>query len=271
MRRFASIALILALAAPAMTGCASKYGDQRTAVNYYPACYAPIRDLRDRENEVGKTTAGGAVIGALGGALVGLLATGKLEGAAVGAAAGGATGAVAGNIYAKNRQQADDNARLYSYLQNLDGDIGKLDVESAAARTSIQCYNQQFNRLVAAIKARQIGRQEAASRYLEIHDGYEEAQNILGNAAATGEDLARRYEEALASEERDMLTPQKASARPASAQKNRQALNAARQRNRQLAQKAQSTRQEKERVAREVANNDKQINELLGTLEDTRI
>ena len=86
------------------SGCTSRYGEQRTKVNYYPQCYEPVAQLRKDENSTGKSTAAGAAGGALLGALIGGLATGKVEGALAGAVAGGAAGAVGGNIYGKSQE-----------------------------------------------------------------------------------------------------------------------------------------------------------------------
>ena len=60
-----------------------------------------------------------------------------MAGAVVGGATGGVAGTMAGNIYARKQQEADDNRRLASYLQDLDGDISNLDLAGAAARTSL--------------------------------------------------------------------------------------------------------------------------------------
>lgn len=202
MQRFTAIFLACFL----ISGCASKYGEQKTAVNYYPACYAPIQDLRDREYYEGKTTGGGAVAGALAGALIGLLATrGKVEGALVGAAAGGATGAVAGNIYAKRQRQREDNSRMAAYLQSIDGDISALDLSSAAARSSLQCYDRQFEALLSAIREKKIDRNAAGARFAEISAGREEAITLLGDAAMQGRELDQRYEEAFRQDEQELM------------------------------------------------------------------
>lgn len=241
MRRLVSMVLVLCLVCPALTGCASKYGEQRTTVNYYPACYRPIHDLRSRENDVAKGTAGGAIVGALGGALLGLLASGgKWQGAVVGGATGGVVGTMAGNMYARKQQEANDNIRLASYLQDIDGDISNLDLAGAAARSSLQCYDQQFRILLTQIKARQITREAAQQRFAEITSGREEAINILGSAVAHGQNLNQEYEQAFASEQQQMQTPQKlAQGQDAYVRKNRQ-LNSARQAKQQLVRKTQA-------------------------------
>ena len=94
------LALLLA-AGLLFGGCTSKYGAQKTRVNYYPQCYQPVAQLRQDENSTGTSTAVGATGGALLGALIGGLATGKVEGAVAGAAVGGVSGAVtaAGRAY----------------------------------------------------------------------------------------------------------------------------------------------------------------------------
>ncbi len=200
MRRLLSCLLTAALLV-SVSGCASKYGTQQTVVNYYPACYDPIKKLRDSEQAVNRQTAGGAAVGALGGALLGLLVTGKAEGAVVGAVAGGATGAVAGNMIAKKQQIADDNRRMASYLQDLEGDISGLDIVSTSARTSLQCYNKQFRMLVKDIKSKRVTRQQAERMFAEIQSGTQEAVNLLGTAETNGRDMERQYREALTQEE----------------------------------------------------------------------
>lgn len=234
MSRLTALFISFSLILPVLSGCASKYGEQRTAVNYYPACYAPIQDLRDREHNVAKSTAVGGVLGALGGALVGILATGKMEGAVMGAAVGGAGGLVAGNIYASKQQQADDNMRLASYLQDMEGDISHLDVSGAAAQSSLQCYNRQFNALIAAIKAKAVSREAAQARFAEIMSGREEANAILGQVVSNARALQQEYENAFIQEERNIQAPQKAAQGAAATQAKKQAINRGRQRSKQF-------------------------------------
>ena len=206
MRKPLFIILALALVLPTglLSGCASKYGTQKTHVNYYPACYRPIHDLRASEHKVAEGTAGGAFIGAMGGALLGFLTTGKAEGALVGGVAGAATGAVVGNIYAKKKQISDENRRMASYLEDIDGDIRSLDIVSASARTTLDCYDREFKVLLNDIRTRRISRREAEERYGEITSGREEAIALLGNAVNNGRDLDRQYEQAFVEEERSV-------------------------------------------------------------------
>lgn len=233
MPRLIVVFISMAMALPLMTGCASKYGEQKTVVNYYPSCYAPIQDLRSREHDVATATAVGGVTGALGGALIGLLATGKAEGAIMGAAAGAASGMVAGNIYASKRKQAEDNIRLASYLQDIDGDISRLDIDGAAATNSLQCYDREFKGLVANIKARAISREAASKRFAEIMTGREEASFILGRIVDNARGLTQQYEQAFNQEEMDIQNPQRASS-GGSVQAKKRTINAGRQKARQL-------------------------------------
>lgn len=208
MRRDLAMLIILMLATTLTTGCASQYGAPRTQVYYYPACYQPLQDLRDREHNVTKTTVGTALFGAVAGVITGLAATGgKWQGAVVGGMAGAATGAVGGNIYAKNQQRREDNMRMASYMQQLDGDISALDLVSAAARTSLQCYDRQFNALVAAMEEGRVDPEAAHYRFGEIMSGREEAISLMGDVLSNAHELDERYEQALAQEEDAMRYP----------------------------------------------------------------
>lgn len=263
MSRLSAIFISFALVLPIMTGCASKYGEQKTVVNYYHACYAPIKDLRDHEHDVAKGTAVGGVVGALGGALVGLLATGKVEGAVMGAAAGGATGLVAGNIYASKQKEADDNVRLASYLQDLDGDISNLDATGAAARSSLQCYDKQFNSLVASIKSRSIAREAAQARFAEIMSGREEATKILGQVVYNARDLAQQYEQAFVQEEKAIQSPQKASQGQAVLKARKKAINNGRSKATQLVKKEKEWQQYKEVSSNETVRQQNEVSALM--------
>lgn len=246
MRKYISFFMIAVFVLPSLQGCASKYGEQRTAVNYYPACYRPIYDLRDREHSVTKSSVGGALIGALGGALIGLLGSGgKWQGAAVGAATGGAAGAITGGMYGNSQQQAEDNRRMAEYLENLNGDISHLDISAAAAKTSLQCYDKQFQALLSQIKARKISRDVAWARFREISDGREEAIAILGDAAEAGRNLERQYEQAFAQEERQVQQVEQTRPGTLGAQRQRAAINRARQRKTELTRKTGAINEEK--------------------------
>ena len=73
---------------------------------------------------------------------------------------------------------------------------------SASAKTSLQCYDQQFASLLAAIKSKAISRDEAQRRFAEISSGREEAIALMGDAVTRGRDLEQQYEAAFVQEER---------------------------------------------------------------------
>ena len=192
-----SVVLLLSLAL-LLTGCASKYGEQITKVNYYPQCYQPIGQLRADENAVAKSTAAGAAGGALIGALIGAVATGKAEGALAGAAAGGAAGAIGGNIYGKQQQKKRDAAFLAHYAQQLDADIATMTRVTAAAKVATNCYNAEFKRAVADYKARRITKKDLTDRYEEIRAGLQEVSYILTASYDTMAQKDKEYQAALA-------------------------------------------------------------------------
>ncbi|MDR3363302.1 MAG: hypothetical protein LBO64_10775 [Desulfovibrio sp.] len=182
------------------TGCASKYGAQTTKVERYPQCYAPIKQLRDDETRVAKTTVGSAVGGALLGALIGGLSTGKVEGAVTGAAVGGIAGGAMGYAAAKQKEIKDQNARMASYLKDLDGDIADLDAVKASAGICIQCYDKEFKALLASYKNGQITKIELDASYQEIKSGIEEARRILGAKLQEADKKDEQYQAAINSE-----------------------------------------------------------------------
>ncbi len=182
--RFKSLSLLIIVSFFSMgltSGCASKYGAQTTRVERFPACYAPIQELREDESSVAKSTATGSLVGALGGALVGLMASGgKWQGAAVGGAMGAAAGSAVGYSQGKQKQMANENARMASYMRDLDGDISGLTASTASARMAIQCYQREFKNVIAQYKMGAISKIELESSYNEIRSGIEESERILG-------------------------------------------------------------------------------------------
>lgn len=261
MRRLLALILPIPLLLSGLAGCASRYGEQKTTVNYYPGCYRPIQDLREREHDVAKGAGTGAAMGALGGALLGLLLSGgKWEGAAVGAASGAAAGGIMGASSAQAQHQRDDNMRLAAYLQDIDGDISDLDITSAAARTSLQCYDQQFALLLKDIKAKAIDRETAAKRFAEISSGREEAIALLGNAVTHARNLDEQYEQAFASEERTVTQS------PARQQQKTRAIKAARQKKQALTQKTAALDREKSEAVEVTSRQTQEINEALADI-----
>ncbi|MDR1776944.1 MAG: hypothetical protein LBR31_03845 [Desulfovibrio sp.] len=190
-----------------LSGCASKYGAQTTKVERYPQCYAPIKKLREEENSVPKHAAGGAAVGALLGAIIGGLTTGKLEGAVAGGVTGGLSGGALGYASAKQNQTKEQNARMASYLRDLDGDIADIDAVNASARHSLQCYDREFKLLLADYKSGRITKFELEKSYQEIKSGMNEAEHLLGVTLEHHQKLDAHYEAALADESRSADTP----------------------------------------------------------------
>lgn len=201
IHRFLSLLiLVLFLFVTVLTGCQSKYGAQKTTVNYYPQCYTPVAQLRKDENSVATSTATGAAGGALLGALIGGLATGKVEGALAGAVAGGAAGAVGGHAYGKSQAQKRDAEYMRTYMRQLGSEAAAMDRASAAATVAMQCYDKEFKRASQQFRAGQINRLEYEARYKEIRSGLEETAFILKSTMDTMSQRDAEYQRTLAGE-----------------------------------------------------------------------
>ncbi len=200
MRPMTSL-LLLCLLVVNGAGCASKYGAQMTEPTLYPTCYEPIRKLRSEENSSAKSTAAGAAIGAIGGALIGYAAGGG-KGAAIGAASGAVAGGAAGYYYGEQQKIADENARMASYLRDLEGDISGLNATTASARMAIQCYQMKFNTALTQYKQGIITKPQLTAAYTEIKNGLTEAQNILGTVITEARDRDSQYQAAINEEYR---------------------------------------------------------------------
>lgn len=203
-----------------LSGCASKYGEQKTRVEHYPDCYQPIADLRKSEHSVATSTATGAVLGGILGGVVGYLATGKASGAAVGAGVGAAAGGTAGYVKGKSDKEQNDAQRMAAYVERMDGDISGLDIATAAAKAARQCYERQFEVAVSEFKAKNITKDQFRARYTEINSGMEEASRILGDVAGSGDQVSKNYQAALDSEAQRLGVPKdevQAMKRPAAA------------------------------------------------------
>jgi plasmid maintenance system killer protein/uncharacterized protein YceK len=194
--------LVLCLASLGLSGCASKYGQQTTKVELYPDCYEPIKQLRSSENSVAGKTIGGAVGGGLlSFATCALINRGgsNCAGAAV---AGAIAGGTAGYFYAVQQKSADENARMAHYLQDLDGDISNLNIATASARMSIQCYEKKFNVSLAQYKKKEISREQLDASYKEIKSGVDESSRILGQIIDTAQKNDALYVAAINEEEK---------------------------------------------------------------------
>ena len=201
MQRRVYLPLIMLLAGSLLfSGCTSRYGEQKTKVNYYPQCYEPVAQLRQDENSTGKSTAAGAAGGALLGALIGGLATGKVEGALAGAVAGGAAGAVGGNIYGKSQEKQRDADYLAQYNRQMGAEAASMNRATAAAKVATKCYDQQFKLAVGQYKAGQLTRFDLQDRYNEIRSGLEETAFILKDTSSAMAQKDSEYERVLAGE-----------------------------------------------------------------------
>lgn len=188
-----------------LSGCASKYGPTITKVESYPDCYAPIQRLRDGEHDTAKGAGVGAALGCGAGALLGL-ASGRWQNAILGCLAGATVGGVAGGYYGQRKKESNANVRMAAYLRDLEGDISNLNIETAAARTAIDCYEKRFDQALAQFKDGQITRTEYDRKYNEIKNGLTEAQTILGKTVEAAKKIDEQYNYAFTQER--YITPQ---------------------------------------------------------------
>lgn len=183
-----------------LAGCGSKYGAQRTQVNYYPECYAPIHELRQEESDFGGTVAFGAILGALLGAAVGAAASQDASGAIIGGVAGAAIGGAGGHAVATNREQENETQRLARYSSELSDDMERVDSAILAARQANRCYDEQYTLALAHYEEGRISRESFGARIEEIRNGVSEAEFILGEISTEIAAKQQHYETALAEE-----------------------------------------------------------------------
>lgn len=269
------------------SGCASRYGEQKTVVEYYPACYKPIQDLRQSEHGQAKTTVKGvilgSVLGVMGGAVIGALSGLKPEGIVAGAVLGAVAGGLISSVYWDHSKISEDNKRLSTYLESIDGNISGMDVVTAAATSSLQCYDREFNFLISAIRERTIAKEAAAKRFAEISSGREEAISILGEVSKYGRDLNQEYAEAMKKEENIVLNPTKPQPKYATdddykryrARRQNKAKNAAsikrvRDKSESLIQKSDSIKRIQEEAQSVTARQTEEINKIMADLADIR-
>lgn len=198
--QFKAFWVLLLIVAMLVTGCTSRYGQQRTNAFYYSDCYAPISELRKNEFAVQKGVAAGAVAGAALGAILGYAITGKGSGAVAGAAIGGVAGGTAGGVYASNRQNQSDSARLAQYNSQLDGNIREVDKATAAAKVARQCYERRFADSARDYRAGRLTREQFNERYGEVVSGLQEAADIMGTTNRNSSEVANAYQRALEEE-----------------------------------------------------------------------
>lgn len=170
-------------------GCAKKSQPDPVKVEYYPACHEPLAYLEQRSH-VGSSVASGAmqggVISGIAAGIIGAIAGGiRPAGILTSIGVGAAIGGVAGGVGGGSAQQKEDNAHLAAYLEQIDGDITGLDIVSAAATVSMQCYDREFRLLLDEVKAHSLTQSAAEARFEEIVAGREEAAKLLSKPADT--------------------------------------------------------------------------------------
>lgn len=215
MRSLSSLALIAVLLPALSVSCAfaAPYGAQpryRQAALFYPKCAKPLHDLQRSRSQQGNA-AQGAAVGAGFGLLTGLLcvlaADEKKHCIAPTIAATAAGGAI-GALYQSKQGTTDDTRRMAEYLEELEGDIEGLDMVTAAARVSLQCYDLQADGLLHYdLPRRLVSREEARARFAEIQRGRAEAMRVLGIAEERGSRIEREYQMALNKEEENLRRP----------------------------------------------------------------
>jgi len=194
------------------SGCAStNYGQQQTTVSYYPQCYAPIQELRKADSNFNTTVATSTAVGAGLGILAGLLITGSVEGAIIGGVSGAASGALIGYGQAKRNRIQDDNLRMASYLNDIDGDISGLNRATGAARISRQCYDNAFRVALASYNDKKISKVEFRAKLNEIKNGSAETAMILGQIITGASEKEKAYQEAITAEAKLAKVPVPAS------------------------------------------------------------
>ena len=195
--------LMLCLASVGLSGCASTYGKQTTKVELYPDCYEPIKTLRKEENRpVNSAVTGAAAAGFFTLATCAIINR-DVSASCVGqAAVSAAAGATAGYFLGVQQKSRDENSRMAYYLQDIEGDISGLNIATASARMSIQCYQKKFDASLAQYKKKSISREQLEASYKEIKSGLDESQRILGKVIESAQESDARYMAAIQEEEK---------------------------------------------------------------------
>ncbi|QGA52801.1 type VI secretion system-associated lipoprotein TagQ [Pseudomonas brassicacearum] len=190
-----------------LTGCATSPTSKvasSTKVEYYPNCYEPVQHLRATEGNMTKSVITGAAVGAVGGALLGALTADKEDrgrNAAIGAAGGALAGGATGYYTERQKQIADDNQRIASYATDVNKSVSDIDRSTAYAKTSQQCYQNAFSKLVADRKAKTVNDTEGRKRLAEIVSGLKESNDLIvavnGKASEDLNNYTQAYEKDL--------------------------------------------------------------------------
>ncbi|KAB0504449.1 MULTISPECIES: type VI secretion system-associated lipoprotein TagQ [Pseudomonas] len=189
-----------------LTGCATSPTSKvasSTKVEYYPNCYEPVQHLRATDSNMTKSVVTGAAVGAVGGALLGALVDSENRGrnAAIGAAGGALAGGATGYYTERQKQIADDNQRIASYASDVNKSTADIDRSTAYAKTSQQCYQNAFTKLVADRKAKTVNDTEGRKRLAEIVAGLKESNDLIvavnGKASEDLNNYTQAYEKDL--------------------------------------------------------------------------
>lgn len=174
-----SLLLILVLIS---AGCAKN--TEQVKAHYYPKCHEPLAYLHERTAGTGKAVAGsivqGGVISGIAAAIAGAI-TGHLRpiGVLAGVGAGAAVGGIVGGASQHANLEKADNQHLAKYMEEIDGDISDMDIVTAAATVSKQCYSRAFTKLTQEMREGTIDNQTATARFEEIAAGTREADKLL--------------------------------------------------------------------------------------------
>lgn len=201
---------IVACSAVLLGGCASLGGGASSKVaattkaEYYPGCYEPVSHLRSSDAAMQKSVATGAIAGGLLGGLAGAL-TGNDDHAArnvlIGATTGALVGGAAGYYAERQKQIADDRARIESYGSDFDRSTDDIDRSITYAKAAQDCYQREFTALQAAHKARSMSDGEGRKRFAEIISGLKETNALLaavdGRAGENLDAYTQAYEKDL--------------------------------------------------------------------------
>ncbi|UVK98709.1 type VI secretion system-associated lipoprotein TagQ [Pseudomonas sp. B21-048] len=189
-----------------LSGCATSPTSKvasSTKVEYYPNCYEPVQHLRATDSNMTKSVVTGAAVGAVGGALLGALTDSENRGrnAAIGAAGGAVVGGAAGYYTERQKQIADDNQRIASYASDVNKSAADIDRSTVYAKTSQQCYQTEFTKLVADRKAKTVNDTEGRKRLAEIVAGLKESNDLIvavnGKASEDLNNYTQAYEKDL--------------------------------------------------------------------------
>lgn len=154
---------------------------QTTSVNYYPACYEPVRYLRESDDKMKSAVATGAVGGALAGGLLGALTGGDNAGrnALIGAAAGAVIGGASSYYLEKQKQNAEDSARFAAYGDDINQATGEFDRTIASAKQAQSCYQKEYQTLLQAKRGKRMSDSEGRARLAEIVTGLNETNALM--------------------------------------------------------------------------------------------